>query len=46
VGADRFNFTVGDYRFLGYSTGPYMKMGDGLVKNEDLIWIGQQLRQG
>ncbi len=44
-GADRFNFTVGDYRFLGYSTGPYMKMGDGLVKNEDLIWIGQQLRQ-
>ena len=36
-GADRFNFTVGDYRFLGYSTGPYMKMGDGLVKNEDLI---------
>ncbi len=44
-GADRFNFTVGDYQFLGYSTGPYMKMGDGLVKNEDLIWIGQQLRQ-
>lgn len=28
---------------MGYSTGPYMKMGDGLVKNEDLIWIGQQL---
>ncbi|MGV8827026.1 MAG: outer membrane protein assembly factor BamB family protein [Breznakibacter sp.] len=44
-GADRFSFSVGNYQFLGYSTGPYMKMGDGLVKNEDLIWIGQQLRQ-
>ncbi len=44
-GADRFNFSFGNFCFLGYNTGPFMKMGDGLVKNEDLIWLQSQLIQ-
>ena len=27
-GADRFVFDIDQYRFVGYNTGPYMKMGD------------------
>lgn len=44
-GADRFVFDIDQYRFVGYNTGPYMKMGDGLVKNEDLYWLKHQLTQ-
>lgn len=44
-GNDRFSFTSGNYRFIGYSTGPYMKMGDGLVKNEDVNWLSDELER-
>ncbi len=40
---DRFVVEAGDYIFIGYSTGPYMKMGDGAVKKEDIIWLDQEL---
>lgn len=42
---DKFFFTKGKYNFVGYSTGPYLKMGDGHVRAEDLGWIDQTLRK-
>jgi FOG: WD40-like repeat len=38
-GSDRFFFKRGNLLFVGYNTGPYMKMGDGHVKQEDLLWL-------
>lgn len=39
-GNDRFYTTVGDSLLIaGISCGPYMKMGDGHVKQEDLHWL-------
>lgn len=38
-GADRFFFKRGNLLFVGYNTGPYMKMGDGHVKHEDVLWL-------
>ena len=40
---DRFVTEAGDYIFIGYSTGPYLKMGDGAVRKEDVIWLDQEL---
>ncbi len=45
-GNDRFFFSRGGYTFAGYSTGPFMKMGDGFVKQEDLLWLERQLKTG
>lgn len=42
-GNDRFIFTYNNYLFIGFATGPYMKMGDGHVKEEDIYWLQQQL---
>ena len=33
---------AGGYLFLGYNCGPYMKMADGVVRTEDLAWLGAQ----
>jgi outer membrane protein assembly factor BamB len=44
-GNDRFLFDFQGYQFIGFNTGPYMKMGDGHVKQEDLQWINRQLLQ-
>jgi len=38
-GDDRFILDKGKYKFVGFNTGPYMKMGDGHVKKEDLVWL-------
>jgi len=38
-GSDRFFFKHDNLLFVGYNTGPYMKMGDGHVKHEDLLWL-------
>ena len=42
-GNDRFLFTTDNYLFVGFNTGPYMKMGDGHVKQEDLKWLRRVL---
>ncbi|WP_010665633.1 outer membrane protein assembly factor BamB family protein [Marinilabilia salmonicolor] len=42
-GNDRFIFTTDDFLFVGFNTGPYMKMGDGHVKQEDLKWLKRVL---
>lgn len=44
-GADRFVFSKGDYLFIGFPCGPYMKMGDGFVKHEDVLWLDKTLNE-
>ncbi|WP_347053296.1 PQQ-binding-like beta-propeller repeat protein [Flavobacterium olei] len=43
-GSDRFVFSKGDYIFIGFPCGPYMKMGDGFVKHEDVLWLDKTLK--
>lgn len=42
-GDDRFVFETDSLIFIGINCGPYMKMGDGHVKQEDLIWLDKEL---
>ena len=42
-GSERVNARIGDCRVVGFSTGPYMKMGDGFVRSDDLSWLKQTL---
>ncbi len=44
-GNDRFVFSKGDYVFIGFPCGPYMKMGDGFVKHEDILWLDKTLKE-
>lgn len=44
-GNDRFVTEVGDLVVVGINCGPYMKMGDGHVKQEDLHWLRSTLEQ-
>lgn len=44
-GNDRFYFEKGKYVFVGFNSGPYMKMGDGHVKEEDIHWLKKTLAQ-
>lgn len=43
-GEDRFVFSKGDYLFVGFPCGPYMKMGDGFVKKEDILLLDKTLK--
>lgn len=38
-GADRFNFEVGEFRFIGHHQGPLMRMGAGYIDPDDIAWI-------
>jgi outer membrane protein assembly factor BamB/predicted MPP superfamily phosphohydrolase len=42
-GNDRFVEHYKGFTLIGFATGPYMRMGDGLVKQEDLLWLSDQL---
>ena len=42
-GNDRFVFETDNYVFIGINCGPYMKMGDGHIKHEDLRWLELEL---
>jgi len=44
-GSDRFLFKYQGYIFTGFNTGPFMKMGNGNVKKEDIAWLKEQLQQ-
>lgn len=44
-GNDRFYFEKDKYIFVGYNTGPYLKMGDGHIKEEDIHWLKKTLEQ-
>ncbi|MCJ7448187.1 MAG: metallophosphoesterase [Bacteroidales bacterium] len=38
-GNDRFLLDFNGNLFVGFNTGPFMKMGDGHAKQEDLLWL-------
>ena len=42
-GGDRFVTTVDSLVIVGINCGPYMKMGDGHIKQEDLHWLRKTL---
>ena len=42
-GADRFVTETDNLIIAGVNCGPYMKMGDGHIKQEDLIWLDETL---
>lgn len=42
---DRFVFTVGKLVVIGMNCGPFMKMGDGHIKQEDLTWLDKTLSE-
>ena len=44
-GNDRFVFDLDSLVVVGMSCGPYMKMGDGHIKQEDLHWLRSTLEQ-
>ena len=44
-GNDRFLFRKNGFVMVGINTGPFMKMGDGLVKQEDLHWLTRELNR-
>ena len=44
-GNDRFVFEVGKLVVVGMNCGPFMKMGDGHIKQEDLLWLERTLSE-
>lgn len=44
-GGDRFITTVDSTIIVGINCGPYMKMGDGHIKQEDLHWLRSTLSE-
>ena len=44
-GADKFVFETDSLVFIGLNCGPFMKMGDGHIKQEDLSWLDKQLSE-
>ena len=42
-GASRFSFTYQDVYFLGFNTGPILKMADGHVSPQDIDWAAEKL---
>ena len=43
-GDNRFRLQFNGFLFLGINTGPIIKMGDGHVSPQDVIWIERQLK--
>ena len=44
-GGDRFVATIDSLVIVGINCGPYMKMGDGHIKQEDLHWLRSTLAE-
>lgn len=42
---DRFVFEKEGILFVGFACGPYMKMGDGFMKYEDIQWLKKTLKE-
>ena len=38
-GADKFNFEIDDYRFIGIHQGPVLRMGAGYLDPADISWV-------
>lgn len=44
-GSDRFAFTYNGCCFIGFNSGPVIKMADGHVAPQDILWLSAQLGQ-
>ena len=44
-GDDKFVFRDGSFLFVGINTGPFMRMGDGHVRMEDIRWLERTLEE-
>lgn len=44
-GDDKFAFRYDDCFFVGFNSGPVIKMADGHVAPQDLIWLKEQLQK-
>lgn len=44
-GDNRFAFTYNGCFFVGFNSGPVIKMADGHVAPQDILWFSEQLRQ-
>lgn len=42
-GSERFDFEHEGIRFLGFATGPIVRMMDGHIDVEDIFWLNQEL---
>ncbi|MCE5331701.1 MAG: PQQ-binding-like beta-propeller repeat protein [Bacteroidales bacterium] len=42
-GADKFTFTHKGFKFIGFATGPIIKMGDGHIAPQDIDWVNAEL---
>lgn len=42
-GGERFRFEHNEYLFLGFNTGPLMRMADGHVVPQDITWLQEEL---
>lgn len=43
-GDNRFRLQFNGFLFLGINTGPIIKMGDGHVSPQDVVWVERQLK--
>jgi len=44
-GSDRFRFEYGGFLFLGFNSGPVIRMMEGHVAPQDLAWVEENLRE-
>jgi len=44
-GNDKFSFTHKGCQFIGFTTGPIIKMGDGHIAPQDIDWVNAELNK-
>ncbi|MDD4971990.1 MAG: PQQ-binding-like beta-propeller repeat protein [Paludibacter sp.] len=44
-GNDKFSFTHKGCKFIGFTTGPIIKMGDGHIAPQDIDWVDVELKK-
>lgn len=44
-GGERFKFEHKGFLFLGFNTGPFIRMGDGHVVPQDITWLKEELEK-
>lgn len=44
-GGERFRFEHKGFLFLGFNTGPFIRMGDGHVVPQDITWLKEELEK-
>ena len=43
-GNDKFSFNHKGFKFIGFATGPIIKMGDGHIAPQDIDWVETELK--